>query len=141
MAAYRSDGCCERNFLLLIFVFGILVFCCFKVFRPQFIKPDGISITLHRKDIFETSKESFIFSSLFVYRVRKPFLRYRRKSLLLVMLLICGDIESCPGPTNIADFCHSKGLNVVHQNIRGLLNNFSNLEAFVSMPGTKIDKN
>ena len=139
MAAYRSDGCCERKFLLLIFVFCILLFCCFKVFRPQFIKPDGISITLHRKDIFETSKESFIVSSLFVYRVRKPFLRYRRKSLLLVMLLICGDIESCPGPTNIADFCNSKGLNVVHQNIRGLLNNFSNLEAFVSMPGTKID--
>ena len=43
MAAYRLNGCCGRKLLLLIFVFGILLICCFQVFRPQFIKPDGIS--------------------------------------------------------------------------------------------------
>ena len=49
---------------------------------------------------------------------------FRRKSLFCLLLLLCGDIESCPGAetsyTNISNFLTSKGFTVLHQNIRGL---------------------
>jgi len=46
-----------------------------------------------------------------------------RKTLLLIIFIACGDVESCPGPTNNSDLQHVlglKGIKLVHQNIRGL---------------------
>ena len=48
---------------------------------------------------------------------------FRRKSLFcLLLLLLCGDIESCPGPetsyTNISNFLTFKGFIVLLQNIK-----------------------
>ena len=46
-----------------------------------------------------------------------------RNSLIFLLLLICGDIELCPGPhvqeglTNISKL---RGIKLVHQNMRGL---------------------
>ena len=47
-----------------------------------------------------------------------------RKSLIFLLLLICGDIELCPGPhvqENLTDIPKLRGIKVVHQNIRGLV--------------------
>ena len=47
-----------------------------------------------------------------------------RKSLIFLLLLICGDIELCPGPhvqENLTDISKSRGIKLVHQNIRGLI--------------------
>ena len=41
-----------------------------------------------------------------------------------MLLLLCGDIETCPGPTQtytgLQDFLTTKGFSVLHQNIRGM---------------------
>ena len=48
---------------------------------------------------------------------------FRRKSLFCLLLLLCGDIESCPGSEtsyiNISNFLRSKRFTVLHQNSRG----------------------
>ena len=54
-----------------------------------------------------------------------------RKSLIFVLLLICGDIELCPGPhaqENLSDISKLRGIKLVHQNIRGLLSKKDILE-------------
>ena len=47
-----------------------------------------------------------------------------RKSLIFLLLLICEDIELCPGrhvQENLTDIFKLRGIKLVHQNIRGLL--------------------
>ena len=47
-----------------------------------------------------------------------------RKSLIFLLLLICGDIELCLEPhaqENLTDISKLRGIKLVHQNIRGLL--------------------
>ena len=48
-----------------------------------------------------------------------------KRSFLYLLLLVCGDVEKCPGPTesNIRGLFNQKGLKVFHQNIRGLFHN------------------
>ena len=49
-----------------------------------------------------------------------------KKAMLLFLLLTCGDIELNPGPN---DMYNAKvGMKFYHQNIRGLLHNFANLQ-------------
>ena len=57
-----------------------------------------------------------------------------RKSLIFLLLLICGDIELCPGPhvqENLTDILKQRGIKFVHQNIRGLLSKKDILEKFI----------
>jgi exonuclease III len=56
---------------------------------------------------------------------------------------MCGDIESCPGPSSLTreqfgSFLLNKGMKFVHQNIRSLTSNFDMLQEFVASHG-KID--
>ncbi len=44
----------------------------------------------------------------------------------MVLLMLCGDIESCPGP--LEEFMNSRGLKVFHHNIRGLFSNFVHVQ-------------
>lgn len=50
-----------------------------------------------------------------------------------MLLLMCGDVEKCPGPTghNLQDLFKHRGLKVFHQNIRGLYKNMANLSTFL----------
>ena len=48
-----------------------------------------------------------------------------RKGLLLLLLLMAGDIETCPSPTTslfaeVDKFVRNRGLKIFHQNARGL---------------------
>ena len=57
-----------------------------------------------------------------------------RKSLIFLLLLICGDIELCPGPhvqENLTDISKLRGIKLVHQNIRGLLSKKDILETYI----------
>lgn len=52
---------------------------------------------------------------------------------LLLLLLLFGDIELCPGPEeNLMALCKQKGFKLVHQNIRGLLSNMAYFESLLS---------
>jgi len=46
---------------------------------------------------------------------------------LQLLLLLSGDIEKCPGPRDFGDFTTTRGMKIVHQNIRGLWQNLANL--------------
>ena len=62
-----------------------------------------------------------------------------RFSYLLMLLLLGGDIEICPGLQNtLSDFCKNRGFKIVHQNVRGILSNHHLLLSFVNKTESKI---
>ena len=66
--------------------------------KPRcFCQPDGISITFLEENVY--CKENFICSSLFATKVHEKYVNQRKRSFLYLLLLVCGDVESCPGPT------------------------------------------
>ena len=83
-------------------------------------------------DINTMLEETYIYSMLWNLNCERwylsPHLGLRlssRKSLILLLLLIAGDIETCPGPTSdvfpdIKQFIRNSGLKIFHQNARGL---------------------
>ena len=125
MAAKRADV-----FMPLLLT---LIFATFLVKRESFCTPDGISITLYELDLFEG--ETFIHSTLYITK-KSHYFRPRSKSLFCLLLLICGDIEQCPGPyngltDNVQQFCRTKGLNIFNLNIRGLQGSFDELKSLL----------
>ena len=105
--------------------------------QPAFIQPDGISKTLLKEDMY-VGMENWCFSSVFSYKNSHSFaLRWRRKSLFIVLLLVCGDVETQPGPSSpsqeqFKQFLSGKGITIVHHNIRGLVSNFHMLQEVVA---------
>ena len=66
--------------------------------------------------------ESFSFSSMFVEN-QKRYIRYSKKSLLCLLLLVCGDISPNPGPQpspSLKRFTRKRGFKVLHENINGI---------------------
>ena len=56
-----------------------------------------------------------------VQRLRVP--KLPRKTLLFMLLLLCGDIEFCPGPNiqnDLQELSNMRRIKLIHQNIRGL---------------------
>ena len=98
--------------------------------KKEYVQPDGISITFMKEDIGEM-KETFTFSAIWSYKQGKgvPVLP-SRKTMYMVLLLLCGDIQSCPGPLQeqLDRFMKSRGIKMFHHNIRGLLTNFIGLQ-------------
>ena len=100
MAARRSD---------VFFLVGVIfmIYVSFLVSKPNFCTSDGISVTFMQEDTkFE---ESFTYSVLFIQRKLLPSINTRRKSLFCLLLLVCGDVERCPGPSlfsNKSDFTY-----------------------------------
>ena len=72
--------------------------------------------------------ENFVYSSLFATNTQEIFIP--QKSLLCLLIKLCGDIEKRPSPTStglvteVNDFCRTKGLELFHLNIHGLQGNF-----------------
>ena len=112
MAASAADVLC-----LLI-----LILCSFCVTKVFYSESDGISISITGA----TNKlENISLLPILSASSRNGLkVNFRRKSLFCLLLLLCGDIESCPGPetsyTNISNFLTRKGFTALHQNIRGL---------------------
>ena len=107
-------------FFLFQNVVIIVVCCCI-------CQPDGISITLLVEDVYCT--KNFICSSLFLTKVHEKFVYQRKRSFSCLLLLMCGDVEKCPGLTrsNVQDLFKQKGLKVFHQYIQGLFHNIAKL--------------
>ena len=61
----------------------------------------------------------------FCYKIRS------RYSYFYILLLLCGDIEKCPGPDRVnpelQKVLSTKGMKIFHQNTRGLWVNFLNV--------------
>ena len=79
-----------------------------------------------------------VYSCLYVYRcLQQKFMKKNvsqsKRSFLCLLLLMCGDVEKFPGPTesNIQDLFNEKGLKIFHQNIQGLFHNIAKLSTFL----------
>ena len=109
------------------------MYVCFMLWvhikKPTFLKPDDISCTLGENDIYDIYADTFIYSGLWQGKVRKN--GYRNSQSNTKLLLICGDRESHPGPTNadveklhikeLSNLLKHRGTKIFHQNVRGLL--------------------
>ena len=54
---------------------------------------------------------------------QKRYIRYSKKSLLCLLLLVCGDISPNPGPQpspSLKRFTRKRGFKILHQNINGI---------------------
>ena len=91
-------------------LFGFLIiYLVFYVKKPSFLVPDGVSITVGKEDLYNV--ESFICSSLWVTKRERNY-KYSNNSVIYLLLLLCGDIATCPGSTQtywLARFPQNKG--------------------------------
>ena len=48
----------------------------------------------------------------------------------MLLLMLCGDIESCPGPSQVPleEFKSGRGLKIFHQNVNGLFANIVHVQ-------------
>ena len=95
--------------LVLFVAPDLFNFGSFAVKPRCFCQSDTISITLLEENVYYT--ENFICSSLFATKVHEKYVYQRKRNFLCLLLLICGDVEKCPGPTesNIQDLFNQKG--------------------------------
>ena len=108
-----------------------LILVAIAVKSRCFCQPDGRSITLFEEDVYRT--DNFICSSLLATKVQQKYVYQRKRSFLSLLLLMCGDVEKCTGPTesNIQDLFNQKGFKVFHQNLRGVFHNIAKLSIFL----------
>ena len=100
------------TFLLLLLLLSIFVNFITK--KACYTWQDGISITFHRCDLYDVL-DSFALSTF--HRIKLKYVTTTKKSVCLLLLLLCGDIESQPGPTNNSEFktlISKKGINFCH---------------------------
>lgn len=81
----------------------------FYTYKKQFVQSDGVNISLLEEDVGNSS-ETFTFLAIWVLKQGHASSCYRptNRSMYVLLLLLRGDIESCPGPSEIyADKFHS----------------------------------
>ena len=73
-----------------------------------------------------------VYSSIWQYNYMYC-VRLRRKKALQLILLLSGDIETCPGPVEeITNLTDQRGMKFFHLNVRRLWNNFPFLSEILS---------
>ena len=113
----------------------LMIICSFSILKPRFLQQDGISITLNVTGFNETLKETYITSYLYIFKPKLASCCYvSRKSWIILLCLMCGDIEINPGPSTTAELLNllrQKGNHIFHQNIRGLFSKKELVEEFL----------
>ena len=114
-----------RVLSLLVCLAGVLL----MLFSPKkicFSSSDSYLLFINNRSWNEIGNETFIYPSLWVNSRNKVCTpSYRHKNLLCMLLLLCGDIESLPGPIRHnsrrdSSLLTCRGLKLFHQNVRGL---------------------
>ena len=110
----------------------LLIFVNFQVKKCAFLGPDIVGLTITGNEVF-LNNETYILSSLWQGNGgnRVLYVRTLRRNLINLLILLCGDIESCPGPQTdeVRDvprrntLLNQSGMNIFHQNVRGLFSN------------------
>ena len=77
------------------------IFVNFTTKRAYYTSPDGISITFHRCDLYDGIDS---FGLLTFHRIKLKYVTTTKKSVCLLLLLLCGNVESQDGPTNNSEF-------------------------------------
>eukprot|EP00794_Sanderia_malayensis_P000892 gene892-189_t len=115
----------------------LLIILSFQVKKIAFVCSDTIGLSIEGKELLDT-QESYIISSLWQSRSGKYAVYYRSAWLnvfICMLLLLCGDIERCPGPIYQNDITRNspemnsllgkRGIKIFHQNVRGLSSNIN----------------
>lgn len=111
----------SRTVMLRVLVKILLIFCIKgPLFNTNSVCYSFINVEeIERLDV----QPKLVYDSLFILQQKKSLFLQARISMHL-LLLLSGDIETCPGPT-FAEFTDMRGMKIIHQNIRGLLHNFA----------------
>ena len=113
-------GTTKRVDTFLLRLLLLSIFVNFITKKAYYTSPDSISITFHRCDLYD-GPDSFVLSTF--HRIKLKYVTTTKKLVCLLLLLLCGNIKSQPGPTNTSEFktvISKKGIKFCHQNIRGL---------------------
>ena len=94
-------GTAKRVDTFLLPLLLLSIFVNFTTKRAYYTSPDGISMTFHRCDLYD-GIDSFVL--LTFHRIKLQYVTTTKKSVCLLLLLLCGDIESQPDPTNNSEF-------------------------------------
>ena len=129
----------------------LVILLCIQVKKPAFVTSDSVGLAIEGREI-SRGNESYISSSLWQLKTSKlsVHLRNARRSYIVLLILLCGDVESCPGPISasidserindeLTLLLRVKGLKILHQNVRCLSSNFAYmLELLQSFKGIDI---
>lgn len=77
----------------------LVILLCIQVKKSAFVTSDSVGLAIEGKEI-SRGNESYISSSLWQLKRSKlsVHLRNARRSYIALLILLCGDVESCPGP-------------------------------------------
>ena len=78
----------------------LILITSFQVKKPAFLSPDSVGLSITGDEV-SLNTETHILSCLWQARGGKFTFRVcsSKRSLLNLLILMCGDVESCPGPT------------------------------------------
>ena len=110
-----------------------MFFSCFLISKSCLCNENGIKIDLVVPGV--SFGENYFYSPLLNRKRIKPVLNTRQKHITFMLPLICGDIESLPGPAlfrNASDFI------ILHQNVCRLASEKYILEDFILEKNIKI---
>ena len=136
----------SKNMRFVLY-FSLLV-CILAVKKQAFVTNDIIGLCYNSVDVFlnvfnihdKLFAKSFVCLSLHVISVRKVSCLHHKRSVIVLMLLLSGDINPLPSPNinhsltreEFKQNLSARGLKMVHQNIHGLVHNFDVLEEFIN---------
>ena len=102
-------------------IFGMLLIYI-QVKRKSFITADAIGTIQNNSDLV-INYENFIMSSMWNINGGKFCFKSTKPSYVCLLLLMCGDIEQCPGPPfpELSNLSRNKGIKMLHQKIRDFL--------------------
>ena len=112
-------------------IFGMLL-VCIQVKQKSFITADVIGTIQNNPDLV-INYENFIMSSMWNINRGKFCFKSTKPSYVCLLLLICGDIEQCPGPPfpELSHLSRNKGIKMLHQNMRGLFNKIPDIQVIL----------
>ena len=91
----------------IVIKFVLCLYSLFAMKKVAFTQANSVCYSFHGEDIIESS-ETFIVSSLWSYKQTHAMV-LRPKNVIRILLIISGDIETCPGPIVKCNCC-GKGI-------------------------------
>ena len=122
---FNSFKISGRSTVMLLLIF--LLFGLFNLRQTvDFTKENEIDI------VYSVSVAKKLYGCTLQRNMNKQ--KLYRNMLLYFLIMLCGDVESCPGP-GLNDVCNIKGLKLCHLNIQGLSTSHEGLcEVLTSNP-------
>ena len=97
-------------------------------------------MSISSKGITNGVSKSFSFPSMLVEKQTR-YIRYSKKSLLCLLLLVCGDISPNLGPQHspsLKRFTIKGGLKILHENINGTSKNIDSIRRILQYKNIQI---